>query len=279
MTRLIFAVLLMTIPPATVARELPPLLVDGFAEFGPEVSRSKACDRALSNAKQRALRQQYGEEIGQKSVLTCDENLQKQTGNDCELFENTWSLLNANGYIKDIRLPEGGPKITEQSGYSVCKVTAYITIEEYDGQPDFSFETTVKVVQGINLRLSDKPIVEIESNKPAFHYVYYWAPFVDADNYYQLFPNAYDAQQEKRKQLRIPTGQATKNYSFEVSLPDGVPYSHEYLIVVSSKKPLTTPPEKIKEVNFFRWLKSFDRKQWTQSTFNYRVLGDSAWQT
>jgi hypothetical protein len=269
---------LIAVSTASLAKELPPLLVDGYAEFGPEVSRSKACDKALSNAKQKALRQQYGEEVGQKSVLTCDENLQKQTGNDCELFENTWSLLNTNGYIKDIRQPQG-PQITEQIGYSVCKVTAYITIEEYDGQPDFSFETTVKVAQGINLRLSDKPIIEIESNKPAFHYVYYWAPFVDADNYYQLFPNAYDTQKEKLKDLRIPTGQATKNYSFEVSLPEGVPYSHEYLIVVSSKKPLTTPPEKIKEVNFFRWLKSFDRKQWTQSTFNYRVLGESAWQT
>lgn len=269
---------LIAVSTASLAKELPPLLVDGYAEFGPDVSKSKACDRALSNAKQKALRQQYGEEVGQKSVLTCDENLQKQTGNDCELFENTWSLLNTNGYIKDIRQPQG-PQITEQIGHSVCKVTAYITIEEYDGQPDFSFETTVKVAQGINLRLSDKPIIEIESNKPAFHYVYYWAPFVDADNYYQLFPNAYDTQKEKLKDLRIPTGQATKNYSFEVSLPEGVPYSHEYLIVVSSKKPLTTPPEKIKEVNFFRWLKSFDRKQWTQSTFNYRVLGDSAWQT
>jgi hypothetical protein len=269
---------LIAVSTASLAKELPPLLVDGYAEFGPDVSKSKACDRALSNAKQKALRQQYGEEVGQKSVLTCDENLQKQTGNDCELFENTWSLLNTNGYIKDIRQPQG-PQITEQIGYSVCKVTAYITIEEYDGQPDFSFETTVKVAQGINLRLSDKPIIEIESNKPAFHYVYYWAPFVDADNYYQLFPNAYDTQKEKLKDLRIPTGQATKNYSFEVSLPEGVPYSHEYLIVVSSKKPLTTPPEKIKEVNFFRWLKSFDRKQWTQSTFNYRVLGESAWQT
>lgn len=278
MIKLFASAALIAVSTASLAKELPPLLVDGYAEFGPEVSRSKACDRALSNAKQKALRQQYGEEVGQKSVLTCDENLQKQTGNDCELFENTWSLLNTNGYIKDIRQPEG-PQITEQIGHSVCKVTAYITIEEYDGQPDFSFETTVKVAQGINLRLSDKPIIQIKSNKSAFHYVYYWAPFVDADNYYQLFPNAYDTQKEKLKDLRIPTGQATKNYSFEVSLPDGVPYSHEYLIVVSSKKPLTTPPEKIREVNFFRWLKSFDRKQWTQSTFNYRVLGDSAWQT
>jgi len=262
----------------SVARELPPVLVTGFAEFGPDTSRSKACDRAMSDAKRNALRDQYGEKFGQKSILTCDENIQQQTGNDCELFENTWSMLNPNGFISKIRQPEP-PKITEQLGLSICKVTAYITIEEYEGQPDYAFETEIRVSQGMNLRLSDKPVIEIESNKPAFHYVYYWAPFVDQEFYYQLFPNPHDSQTERLKRLRIPTGQATKNYSFEVLLPEGMIYSHEYLIVVSSKQPLPSAPEKIKEVNFFQWLKSFDRRNWTQSTFNYRVLGDSTWQT
>jgi|GEM_PF-1334261 hypothetical protein len=277
MIKLLTSVTLMAITTASVARELPPLLVDGRAEFGPDVSRSEACDRALSSAKQNAIRKQYGEDVGQKSVLTCDEKLEKQSGNNCELFENTWSLLNTNGFIKSFKKVD--ERIEEKIGLSVCKVTANVIIEEYEGSPDYSFETQLQVTQGTNLRLTDKPIIEIESNKPAFHYVYYWAPFVDADYYYQLFPNAYDVQSEKTKQLRIPTGQATKNYSFEVSLPENMSYSHEYLIVISSKQPLSSPPEKIKEVNFFRWLKSFNRKQWTQSTFNYRVLGDSAWQT
>src|SRR6056300_328303 len=277
MIKLLIMAALITSSVDLSARELSPLLVDGRSEFGPEVSRSEACNRALSSAKQAALRKQYGEDVGQKSVLTCDEKLEKQTGNNCELFENTWSLLNTNGFIKSIKKVD--ERIDEKMGMSVCKVTANVIIEEYDGNPDYSFETRLSVVQGTNLRLNDKPIIEVESNKPAFHYVYYWAPFVDADYYYQLFPNAYDTQSEKTKTLRIPTGQATKNYSFDVSLPDDMMYSHEYLIVVSSKRPLSSPPEKIKEVNFFRWLKSFDRKQWTQSTFNYRVLGDSSWQT
>ncbi|MDA0894681.1 MAG: hypothetical protein O3A68_07160, partial [Proteobacteria bacterium] len=48
----------------SVARELPPVLVTGFAEFGPDTSRSKACDRAMSDAKRNALRDQYGEKFG-----------------------------------------------------------------------------------------------------------------------------------------------------------------------------------------------------------------------
>ena len=73
---------------------------------------------------------------------------------------------------------------------------------------------------------------------------------------------------------------ATKKYDIEVSLPPDLLYSHEYLIVVSFKRPLDDdPPESVSEPGFFRWLKNFDRKQWTQSKFNYRVLGDSAWTT
>ena len=267
----------MMVAKTSVSSELPSFIVDGRAEFGPEVSRSEACSRALSSAKQNALRKQYGEEVGQKSVLTCDDKLEAQAGNTCELFENTWSLLNTNGFIKSVEKVD--EEIEEKIGLSVCKVTVNVVIEEYEGDPDYSFETRLQVAQGTNLRLNDKPVIEVESNKPAFHYVYYWAPFVDSDNYYQLFPNAYDLQTKKTKRLLIPTAQATKDYSFEVSLPAHMSYSHEYLIVISSKQPLSSPPEKIKEVNFFRWLKSFNRKQWTQSTFNYRVLGDSAWQT
>lgn len=256
------------------AEELPPILIYGYAEFGPQLSRAEACDQALNDAKYAALRKQYGEEFGQNSVLACDDSIQLKTGNDCEIFESTWSLLNANGFIKEIRQVET-PKITQKMGLSVCKVTAYITIEEYEGSPDLSFETRLKVSQGTNLRLTDKPVIEIESNKPAFHYVYHWAPFVDAEYYHKLFPNTFDKQSEQMNRLRIPTGNATQNYSFEVSLPEDTEFSHEYLILISSKTPINAPPDKIREATFFRWLKSFDRGQWTQSTFSYRVLGES----
>ena len=115
----------------------------------------------------------------------------------------------------------------------------------------------------------------IRSNKPAFHYVYHWAPFVDAEYYYKLFPDAFDKQPKQVNRLRIPTGDATQNYSFEVSLPEDTEFSNEYLSLISSKEPITTPANKIREATFFRWLKSFDRGQWTQSTFSHRVLGES----
>mgnify|MGYP000167235910 CR=1 FL=1 len=255
------------------AEELPPILINGYAEFGPEQSRAEACDQALNDAKYSALRKQYGEEFGQNAVLACDDSIQRETGNDCEIFESTWSLLNANGFIKEIRQVEA-PTITQKLGLSVCKVTAYITIEEYEGKPDLSFETQLKVLQGTNLRLTDKPVLEIVSNKPGFHYVYHWAPFVDPKNYHKLFPNALDIQTEKTNRLRIPTGNATQNYNFHLSLPEDTQVSNEYLILISSKAPIDAPPDRIREATFFRWLKSFDRDQWTQSTFSYRVLGE-----
>ena len=89
--------------------------------------------RQLSIAKQNALRKQYGEEVGQKSVLTCDEKLEKQSGNNCELFENTWSLLNTNGFIRSVKKVD--EQVEDKIGMSVCKVTANVFIEEYEGVP------------------------------------------------------------------------------------------------------------------------------------------------
>jgi hypothetical protein len=190
MTKLLSTYVLLIFSIETVASELTPITASGVAEFGPETSQAVACEKAVANAKQNALRKQYGENVGQRSVLTCNPDLKKQTGNQCELFENTWSLLNTNGFIKNVELV-GEQKIVRREGYSQCIVTAKISIEEYVGNPDYSFETTVRLEQGMNLDPSDKPVVEIKSNRPAYHYVYYWAPFVDSENYYQLFPNAY----------------------------------------------------------------------------------------
>lgn len=274
--RLLLGIYLLWIPHLS-ANNLAPVLVEGRAEFGPETPEAIACKRAVSNAKTQAMREVFGEVVGQKSVLACDRNVVNSSGNDCELFENTWSLLNTNGFIKEVF--ELNRKIERIKGRSVCYVSAEITIEAFDGKPDVAFETQITVTQGFNLRLDDHPVFAVQSNAPAYHYVYFWAPYVDSLNYYRLFPNTFDDQSEKKKRLTIPSNEALKAYEFEVTLPEGMDYSHEYLILISSKTRLEAPPEKITETNFFRWLKGFKRNQWTQSKFNYRVLGDSSWQT
>ncbi len=277
MTR-VTAIVFLVLTTVVQAQSIQSVNVEGVAEFGPQISEAKACEKAGEDAKLRAMRRVLGEEFGRNSALTCDQNIQSRSGNDCELFERTWAMINPNGFIRGFQ--ELDKKIERPEGRSICRISAQVTIEEFDGKPDLSFESTIQLKQGNTLRLSDRPIIEISSNREGYHYVYYWAPNVDRDHYYRLFPNMYDSQTKAVESITIPSVNATKRYDIEVSLPADLSYSHEYLIVVSFKRPLIDdPPERVSEPGFFRWLKNFDRNQWTQSKYNYRVLGDSAWQT
>ena len=247
----------------------------GSQPFGPNETQTQACELAFSKAKQNALKAHFGELVSQQSVVQCDDVIQSKTGNDCELFESTWSSINANGYVRNVIDRDESITFSEAIQSRVCKVSAVFEIEEFEGLPDSSFETEITLANGQTLRITDSPTIRIESNLPAFHYVYFWAPYEDKDNYYRLFPNAVDSQSTARKNLSIPSGESVSTYQFEVSLPAGLSFSNEYLVVYSSKERIENAPEKITEVGLYSWLQSIDRSLWTQDKINYRIIGDS----
>lgn len=246
----------------------------GEHAYGPNETQAQACELAVSKAKKDALMKHFGQLIGQKSMLECDASIQKATGNDCELFESSWSLINSNGYIKGTNL-QSTPYFSESQKANVCKVEGTVIIEEFTGKADASFQTNVALADGLTLRVGDKPQIRIKSNKAAYHYVFYWAPYHDRDNYYRVFPNAVDGQSTASQQLTIPSAERVKTYNLDVTLPEGLSISSEYLILLSFKEPLQDVPETISESGFFSWLQSFKRDLWTQDKMSYRIIGDS----
>lgn len=248
---------------------------NGSQPFGPNETQTQACELALSKAKQNALKAHFGELIGQKSVIQCDDAIQSSTGNDCELFESTWSSINANGYVKNVSIESEEISFSETLKARTCNVSALFEIEEFDGLPDYSFETTITIDNGRTLRTNDAPKIQVESNIPAFHYVYFWAPYDDKKNYYRLFPNKVDEQSRPQRNLSIPSDEAASEYELEVTLPEGLSFSNEYLLVYSSKQRIENAPEKITESGLFGWLRSIDRSVWTQDKISYRIIGDS----
>jgi len=247
--------------------------VPGKGEYkcGPSETENKACELAESKAKQDALRTHFGELIGQKSLLECDAQSQRDTGNDCELFESTWSLLNSNGYIKGI----GNKNQETDATARVCTFSATFEIEEFTGKPDAGFQTEIRLQNGSTLRETDSPIIIIESNQPAFHYVFFWAPYHDKEKYYRLFPNQVDKQHLAAEEMTIPSQYKSKKYDIEVSLPEKMSVSREYLILLSFKNRIDNSPESISEANLFQWLNEKDRSNWTQDKISYRIIGDS----
>ena len=246
----------------------------GEHAFGPNETQAQACELAASKAKKDALIKHFGELVGQKSLLECDSSIQKATGNDCELFESSWSLINSNGYIKGTDF-QSTPYFSELQKAYVCRVEGIVIIEEFAGKADTSFETRVGLAEGLTLREGDQPQIRIKSNKPAYHYVFYWAPYHDRDNYHRLFPNAVDGQSGASQQLTIPSAEAITTYNIDVTLPKDSNFSSEYLILLSFKEPLQDVPETISESGFFSWLQSFRRDLWTQDKMSYRIIGGS----
>ncbi len=246
----------------------------GEHAWGPNETQAQACELAASKAKKDALMKHFGELVGQKSLLECDASIQKATGNDCELFESSWSLINSNGYIKGTDF-QSTPYFSELQKAYICKVEGIVTIEEFAGKADASFQTKVALAGGLTLRVGDQPQIRIKSNKAAYHYVFYWAPYHDRDNYYRIFPNAIDRQSMASQQLTIPSAEAKTTYNIDVTLPKESNFSREYLILLSFKEPLQDVPETISESGFFSWLQSFRRDLWTQDKMSYRIIGDS----
>jgi len=251
------------------------VVASGEHAFGPNETQAQACDLALSKAKKNALIKHFGELVGQKSMLECDSSIQKATGNDCELFESSWSLVNSNGFIKGSKEVSKSVGFSETQRANVCEINATFVIDEFSGKPDSSFQTSVTLKNGVTLREGDSPVITIKSNKAAFHLVYFWAPYHDRENYYRIFPNAVDEQSSAVTELTVPSPNQTKTYTLDVSLPEGANFSTEYLILLSFKESVNTAPDTISEAGFFSWLQSIERDLWTQDKISYRIIGDS----
>lgn len=253
------------------------------------MTENEACRQAMAKAKQNALLETYGEQRGVSSVLACNNDIQRSTGNDCEIHETTWSLIGTDGFIKDVTTLD--QQIRDVLGARECEVRIRVTIQDYAGQVDPTFESKVsfhyqpsagldtvkkqKIGEPIvNFKPGETALVQVNSSHESFHYVYFWAPQVDKDTYHLLFPNDWDQQTKPVRRLIIPSPEASTQWEIEIQLDEEIQYSHEYLMVVSTKDAIEQPPLAISEQGFYRWLSNKPRNEWTLAKYSYRIIGD-----
>lgn len=246
----------------------------GERSYGPNETQASACSIAEANAKRDALARHFGELIGQQTLVDCDSKSQKVTGNECELFESTWSLLNANGFIKGAENRREQIIFSEELRANVCLVSATYLIEEFPGQIDPGFNVDIEIPAGNVLRAGEMPTFSVASSYPAHHAIFYWAPYVDEDNYYLLYPNELDQQVLPVKKIVVPSNNRTADYGFEATLPAGLPSSAEYLILVSFLDKPGVIPSKLSQGLFMAWLQAYDRSRWSKKKYSYRVIGE-----
>ena len=68
----------------SIAKEI--ISVEGMYSYGPSISQNEACDRAIMNGKNEAVRKVSGESISNDIIVNCVQE-------DCKLYEKTWSSL------------------------------------------------------------------------------------------------------------------------------------------------------------------------------------------
>jgi hypothetical protein len=72
--------------------------------------------------------------------------------------------------------------------------------------------------------------------------IFSWVPYQDVDTITRMYPNRMDKRSHISKKITIPTDKKLSDYNFTMtwskSLPLNKTFVDEYLIVVSTKKPL-----------------------------------------
>lgn len=246
----------------------------GVQPFGPNETQASACEIAESRAKKDALAKHFGEVVGQESFVDCDSRAQDTSGNDCELFESTWSLLNANGVIKGSESKKEKISFSQELKSSVCSVTATYLIEEFVGQADPNFIVDIEIPLGTILRERENVTLVISSSMPAHHVVFNWSPYMDKDNYYLIYPNDMDMHAIPARRMEVPSDKRIVDYYLEASLPPDISSAAEYIMLVSFLDKPTAIPSKLSKGDFVAWLQGYDRSRWSTKKYSYRVIGE-----
>ena len=130
----IFKILIFLLVSITVVNAKEIVSVEGQYSYGPTIADSDACERAIMNGKNEAIRRVSGESISNDTIENCIQE-------DCRLYEKTWSSLGNNTVITGIS--NLTKDIVEELGANTCKVSfdAEIVVIQENKNEDFYITT------------------------------------------------------------------------------------------------------------------------------------------
>lgn len=140
--------------------------------YGPETSRSKACELAKEKAKVAAVIAVLGETISNEQQLYCKETSGQKSDYDCEYNSVTWSLI--DGDTKSIKVLS--ETVQERIGATACTVSIEADVVAPTSRPDPNFNVIAKINQSV-FRVGDELSIEIESTLPSYFAVFNWLPY------------------------------------------------------------------------------------------------------
>ena len=247
----------------SIAKEI--ISVEGMYSYGPSISQNEACDRAIMNGKNEAIRKVSGESISNETIENCVQE-------DCKLYENTWSSLGNNTVITGIS--NLTKEIVEVVGERTCKVTfdAEVIVLQENKNKDFYITTdygvkkkVFKASSSLKAKDGDALKMKVMISKPAYLYVYAWYPEDNANKLEHV--------------ISYPQyGDLKQSYNFP---PNGEAYflisdrkknsSSEYLLLIASKQKINLG-KNIDFDNMKKLLYDIPTSNWTKQRISYTIV-------
>ncbi len=233
-----------------------------------KTTREEACNIALEEAKQNALKKIVGEKLNSSQLEVCTDDDNKSR---CTLYQNTFNYIEG-GYITEIKNKK--EEILQSAPEKECLIRIDAFIKEYEEKPDVNFTLEANLNQKPRLYAGKKISITGEVMQKSYITVLGWYPDFDKENYYQIFPNQYDKNNLVEKLFNIPSKNNTK-YKLVTKFPNNFAQdeTYEFFVIVASKKKLDIL-SKQNIIEFNKRLSLLGRSNWEMKKLGYTIMRD-----
>ena len=261
----VFKILIILSVSITVVNAKEIVSVEGQYSYGPTIADSDACERAIMNGKNEAIRRVSGESISNDTIENCVQE-------DCKLYEKTWSSLGNNSVITGIS--NLTKDIVEELGANTCKVSfdAEIAVIQENKNEDFYITTDYGVkkkvfkASSLNARDGDAFKMKVMISQPAYLYIYAWYPEDNADKLVHVI--SYPQYGNVKKSYNFPpSGEAY----FLISNINNKKSVSEYLLLIASKQKINLGKD-IDFDNLKKLLYDIPISNWTKQRISYTIV-------
>ena len=229
-----------------------------------KTSRSEACENALEQAKQNALKKIVGEKLDHNQLEICTDT---QKTSRCTLYQNTFNYVEG-GFISEIR--NKMESIIDSNPAKECLITLEAFVKKYKEKPDYNFTLSAqldhkpRVYEGHALGISG------QVSQKAFISVLGWYPDMDKGTYHKIFPNKYSKNNLIKDFFNIPN---KNKYKLITKFPNNFEKdeTYEFFVIVATKKKFVII-EKEKVIDFKKRLSIFGRSNWDMKKIGYTIM-------
>ena len=231
-----------------------------------QTSRSEACENALEQTKQNALKKILGEKLDHNQLEICTDN---QETSRCTLYQNTFNYIEG-GFISETRNKK--ETIIDGNPEKECQISLEAFVEKYKEKPDYNFTLSAQLDQ--KPRVYEGHTLEISGqvSQEAFISILGWYPDVDKGNYHKIFPNKHSKNNLVKEFFNIPN---KNKYKLKTKFPNNFfkDETYEFFVIVASKKKLVIL-EKEKVIDFKKRLSILGRSNWDMKKIGYTIMRD-----